>query len=85
MSHIVHKQGVRRFEWAVEGAVAFVEYEVYKPNVFALTHTLVPDAHKGKGVASQLIKRVFDWCKKHRVEIVPVCPFIVTFIERHPE
>lgn len=85
MSQVVHKQETRRFEWTEEGAVAFIEYNVVKPNVFALTHTQVPDAHKGKGVASRLTKGTFEWCKANDVQIIPVCSFIVTFMKRHPE
>lgn len=85
MSQVVHKEEVRRFEWTVDGAVAFIEYKVKKPNVFAFVHTLVPEAHKGKGVASKLTKGAFEWCQAHDVLVVPVCPFIVTFVKRHPE
>lgn len=85
MPQVVHKEVVHRFELEVEGAVAFIEYKVKKPDVFAFVHTLVPDAHKGKGVASQLTKGAFEWCRDHGVQIVPVCPFIVTFVKRHPE
>ena len=85
MSQVVHKEDVHRFELEVEGAVSYIEYQVKEAKVFAFMHTLVPDAHKGKGVASQLTKGAFEWCKEHDVQIIPVCSFIVTFIKRHPE
>lgn len=85
MSQVVHREEVRRFEWLLDDAIGYVEYKVKKPNVFAFVHTLVPDAHKGKGVASLLTKGAFEWCKAHGVQIVPVCPFTVTFVKRHPE
>ncbi len=85
MSQVVHKEAVHRFEWVVDEAIAYIEYKVRKPSVFAFVHTLVPDAHKGKGLASQLTKGAFEWCKVNEVKIVPVCPFTVTFVKRHPE
>ncbi len=85
MSQVIHKEEARRFELTVDSAIAYIEYKVEQPNVFAFVHTLVPDAHKGKGVASQLTKGAFEWCKTHGVQIIPVCPFIVTYLKRHPE
>ena len=85
MEKIIHKEAERRFEMTVEGAVAFIEYEVRKTKVLAFMHTRVPDAHKGKGVASQLARGAFGWCKEHGFQIIPVCPYIVAFIKRHPE
>lgn len=85
MSQVLHKETVHRFELTVDDAIAYIEYKVKKPNVFAFVHTLVPEAHEGKGIASQLTKGAFEWCKEHGVQIIPVCPFIVTFVKRHPE
>jgi predicted GNAT family acetyltransferase len=85
MSEVTHKEEAHRFELEFEDVIAYIEYKVKKPKVFAFVHTKVPDAHKGKGIASQLTKGAFEWCKEQGVRIIPVCPFIVTYIERHPE
>jgi len=60
MSQVIHKEAVCRFELAVDNAVAYIEYKVKQPKVFAFVHTQVPDAHKGKGVASQLSRGVLN-------------------------
>ena len=42
-------------------------------------------SQRGKGAAAKLTAGVFEWCRDNGVKIIPVCPYIVTFLKRHPE
>jgi hypothetical protein len=48
-------------------------------------HTEVDPGHKGGGVASALARFALDDVKSNGGTVVPVCPFIASWIKRHPE
>lgn len=74
----------KRFEAEVEGKVAFVEYIRAKDAVY-LNHTEVPSGLEGKGIGSKLVKGVLETLDEEGAKIAPLCPFIASYIKRHPE
>lgn len=52
--------------------------------VITFTHTDVPDAFKGQGVGSALARTVLDEARADGLAVVPQCPFIAGWIDRHP-
>lgn len=50
-----------------------------------LTHTEVPNEFEGKGIASKMVKQVLQKIKDEGLKLVPLCPFIASYIKRHPE
>ncbi len=75
---------LNRFELTAEGKVAVVEYELEEGEI-ALLHTEVPPQLEGRGIGSELAKYVLDYAKQHDLKVKPYCPFIRSYIERHPE
>lgn len=73
----------KKYYVEVEGKLAYVEYIQAGERVF-LTHTEVPPAFEGKGVGSQLVRLVLEDIKKNDWTLVPLCPFIASYIKRHP-
>jgi predicted GNAT family acetyltransferase len=51
----------------------------------ALTHTEVFDGHEGKGLGSHLIRATLDQLREQERQVVPICPFVLRFIQSHPE
>ena len=74
-----------RYELAVDGGVAFLDYKDSPLGHRLLVHTEVPAAQKGRGIGTQLVKGVLDEARARGRRIVPVCSFVKAFIERHPE
>jgi len=72
------------FETKVGDAIAFIEYIRAKGAVY-LTHTEVPKALEGQGIASTLVKGVLTILKNEEAKIAPLCPFVAAYIKRHPE
>ena len=64
--------------------VAFLEYRFYK-NDIALMHTSVPESMEGKGIASALAAFAFNYAKENKKLVMVYCPFVATYIKRHPE
>ncbi|RMA57804.1 GNAT family N-acetyltransferase [Ulvibacter antarcticus] len=74
----------KRFEAKVEGNLALIEYIRAEDKVY-LTHTEVPKALEGKGVASSMANQVLQQIKDENLKLVPLCPFIAAYLKRHPE
>lgn len=85
MENIIHVKGDRRFELKLDDDIAYIEYVESQPKVWSLTHTWIPVSQRGKGAAAKLTAGVFEWCRDNGVKIIPVCPYIVTFLKRYPE
>ena len=51
----------------------------------AFTHTEVDEALEGRGLGSRLVATALDDARSEGLEVVPLCPFVARFIDRHPE
>ena len=73
-----------RYELVVEGEVAFIDH-VREGDAVAFIHTEVPEAMAGKGIGSKLVRGALDDACDRGLKVVPRCPFVREYIERHPE
>lgn len=48
-------------------------------------HTEVKDEFSGHGLASTLVRRALDASIAGGFRIVPVCPYVKSWLQRHPE
>jgi predicted GNAT family acetyltransferase len=51
----------------------------------AFTHTEVDEALAGRGFGSRLAGAALDDAARLGLDVVPLCPFIARYIERHTE
>jgi predicted GNAT family acetyltransferase len=82
--HIVDNPGEQRFEARVDGRVAFAQY-IRRPGEITFTHTEVPEELQGHGLANALARTALDAARGEGLAVVPRCPFIASYIARHPE
>jgi predicted GNAT family acetyltransferase len=54
-------------------------------DVLLLTHTEVPPALEGRGIAAALVKAALDWARAEGLRVRPLCSYVVTYMRRHPE
>jgi len=74
-----------RFEADLDGELAGVIDYRLGDGVIVFVHTEVDDAFEGQGVGSRLAAAVLDAARDRGLRVVPQCPFIRSYIERHPE
>lgn len=74
----------QEFELDVEGHRAIAAYQ-REGGTITFTHTLVPKAIEGRGVASKLIRAALDASRDEGLKVIAQCPFVAAYIERHPE
>lgn len=76
----------QRFEMKLgEGKTAFIQYAEAGEGVVELTHTEVPEEFEGKGIGSKLVGGAFEILRAENMQMVPSCPFIAAYLQRHPE
>ncbi len=51
----------------------------------AFTHTEVDESCEGRGFGSRLAAVALENAHRQGLEVVPLCPFIAHYIERHPD
>lgn len=73
-----------RFELERDGHVAYLAYNL-AGKVLQLIHTEVPEALRGKGMASTLAQSAFEWAREHEVKVDVICPAVAAYLRRHPE
>ena len=81
---VVDNPASSRYEAHVGDRVAgFVTY-LKRPGVVILIHTEVDDAFEGHGIGGRLASSVLDTLRAAGLKVEPLCPFIASYIERHP-
>lgn len=73
-----------RFEFYIDDSVAFIEYKL-KGDDILLMHTEVPEALQGIGIGYALILKAFQEIEQKELRVVPLCPFIKSFLRKNPD
>ena len=81
---ITNNEQQLQFEYREGDEVAHLVYRFYRQNI-ALMHTEVPASMEGRGVASALAAYAFEYAKAHNRKVMVYCPFVATYLKRHPE
>ncbi|GHJ15686.1 MULTISPECIES: GNAT family N-acetyltransferase [unclassified Micromonospora] len=86
MSFLVEENPAKhRFEILVDDALAGFTAYLPRGEVLVFTHTEVEDRYQGQGVGAALIRGTLDQVRANGGRVVPRCPFMAAFIERHPD
>ncbi len=84
MAEVIDNRAENEFELEVDGHRAIAAYQL-DDDTITFTHTLVPKKLEGRGIASKLIRAALDSARDRGLKVIPICPFVKAFIERHPE
>ncbi len=82
---VVDEPDERRFAAYLDDQLAgFVTYREV-PGRIVLIHTEIDPASQGKGIGTRLARDVLDGIRSRGLLMTPRCPFIRSFLERHPD
>ena len=84
MSAIIDNKADHRFELEVEGHLATEHYK-RDGNVITFEHTDVPKELGGKGIGSKLVQGALDQVRTAGLKVIPQCPFVKAWIEKHAD
>lgn len=82
---VSHNAAASRFEAQVDGErVGLIDYRTVG-NTVDLVHTEVDPDRQGQGVASDLVRGALDAIRLEKMSIVPTCPYVAQWLERHED
>lgn len=75
-----------RYVASLDGQDAgYVSYADRGNGVLDLQHTVVADSFEGQGVGGALVRGVLDDVRSRGGRIIPTCPFVASYLQRHPD
>jgi predicted GNAT family acetyltransferase len=84
MSTISHDQNAMRFTTEVDGQHAELTYTVAGP-VMTITHTRVPEAIAGRGIAAELMSAALRVAETAGWSINPACSYAAAYMRRRAQ
>ncbi len=82
----VHHDGSEgRFYARVDGREAELHFRDRDDGTLELVRTFVPTELRGRGVGGELVRGALDWARSHGRHVLPTCPFVRAYLERHPD
>lgn len=81
---VEHEPPARRFVIRLPDGEAELAYSAPGGNVLDLNHTFVPADARRRGVADALVRGAIAHARGHGMRIVPTCPYVRAWMERHP-
>ena len=69
---------------AGEELLGIIRY-VKEPGAVVLVHTEIEPEAEGRGVGSRLVAGALADIRSRGLKLVPVCPFVLSYLKRHPE
>jgi len=81
---IIHNAAAHRYEVTADGHLSVCEYELAGGRMI-FTHTGVPSALRGRGIAEKLVRVALADARAAGRKVMPACSYVAKFIERHKE
>jgi uncharacterized protein len=81
---VEHNETAHKYSAQIEGNEAVVTY-TEEGDALVFTHTLVPEALRGRGVGDELVRQAIQDARRRGRQVSATCPFVERFLERHPE
>ena len=81
---VTHNAARQRFEATIDGQQCVCDYQL-RGNVMWMTHTGVPPAVGGRGIAAELVRVALEWAEQKGYVVEPSCSYVEVYMRRHPE
>lgn len=84
--NVIHNEAANRYEIFVgERKIGHADYS-RQPEHWSFVHTEVDPSERGKNYAAVLMREALaDIRRTGKVKVVPVCSYVVRYMELHPE
>jgi uncharacterized protein len=74
-----------RYVVTVDGVVAGLAQYRDRDGLIAFIHTEIDDRFEGRGLGGRLVAFALDDARERGLAVLPFCPFVNGYIERHRE
>lgn len=82
---IKHDPSLHKFYFVKDNKEGFLEYSQPDKHTLNYHHTYVPPELRGQQLGEKIVKFALDYAEKNNYKIIPTCPFVKQFIEKHSE
>ncbi|QFT76217.1 GNAT family N-acetyltransferase [Erythrobacter sp. THAF29] len=83
--HVQGQGGIYTAELPGEDAKGTLEWEPREEGVRVATHTIVPPAIGGRGVAARLVDRLVADARRLGFKIMPQCSYVAAKFDENPD
>ena len=84
MNTVDHDPHAQVFTTTVEGHRSVLDYQLTE-RVMTITHTGVPPAVGGRGIAADLMRAALSAARTAGWTVVPACSYAAAYLQRHPD
>lgn len=81
---ITHDIAGHKFTTNIDGHEGYVDYDAGEGRI-VITHTVVPSAIGGRGIAGELVKQALEFARSEGLKVVPQCSYAAEYIRKHPD
>lgn len=81
---VTHRPELQTFDTTLDGLRCFADYR-RDGDIIRMTHTVVPPALEGQGIAAQLVQTALTWIDAEKRKLDPVCSYVRVYVQRHPQ
>ena len=82
---VTHQPDKQRFVYERDGQESVLEYRLLPGQGVEFTHTFVPVALRGHGIAEKLVRTGLDWARQQEFEITSSCWYVSRFLKRRKQ
>lgn len=79
---VTHEPDRQRFVSVLEGQESVLEYRLLPDQGIDFTHTFVPKALRGKGIAEKLVRTGIGWAREQGFEMTASCWYVSRILKR---
>ena len=84
MNEVLHDEEAQEFYIATPEGKALLHYE-RDGDVLNFHHTFVPPELRGKGLAEKIVSAGFEYAAKHRLKVIPSCPYVTRLVMKNSD
>jgi uncharacterized protein len=81
---ITHNAAAARFEARVDTQLCLAAYR-REGDVMVMTHTEVPPALQGRGIAAALVRQALATARADGLRVRPACSYVRSYMRRHAD
>lgn len=78
---IEHNRAQSRFQWMEDGQLCVLDYDLHD-GVMRITHTGVPSAVGGRGIAADLARAALETARREGWKVQPLCSYVEAWMRR---
>lgn len=83
-SRVKHDSAAGRFYVDVDGSTAYLAYAQVDEKTLDFRRTFVPEALRGRGLASEIVRAALNHARTQGLRVIPTCSYVAATIRKDP-